>query len=155
MTKSTSKMVWGLVVLIVLLAIWFAYQNKHKAVQQAADQLAQVKATETQPVKGTKPQASTTLHKSLTYTQAVNTYANRIQFSDCHGSVGLSSNGLLSIKQGVAFMLDNHDAKAHTIAFGSQSYKVGANDFAIVSAAKIGNYAVTCDGGGAASLNVE
>jgi hypothetical protein len=88
------------------------------------------------------------------YTAALKTYQNRIQFAQCHGLVS-GGIGTLVIKEGVKFMLDNRDPKAHTIAFGGQSYRIGAYNFSIVSATKIGIYPVTCDGGGAATLNVQ
>ncbi len=74
----------------------------------------------------------------------------RFQFSGCHGTPGS-----LVVKVGKYFLLDNRDAKAHTIAVAGQSYSVGAYGAAVAAVWKAGTYNITCDGGGAASLTVQ
>jgi plastocyanin len=64
-------------------------------------------------------------------------------------------SGSLVVKQGTKVMFDNRDAAAHTIAMKGVSVKVGALNFAVVTASTLGTYNITCDGGGAASINVE
>lgn len=103
----------------------------------------------------TTPAVAAPKNTSLAFTNALKTYQYRIQFDQCHGTVNLVGTGILSVKKGSKVMLDNRDDAAHTIAFAGQSVKVAANDFAIVTAGKSGTFNVTCDGGGAATLNVE
>lgn len=73
----------------------------------------------------------------------------RFQFLKCSGSPGS-----LIMKLGTKFMIDNRDDKSHQIGIGTQSYKLGAYDFAIISIKKIGSFNITCDGGGAAHVDV-
>ena len=96
-----------------------------------------------------------TLQASALYVQAVNTYQYRIQFSGCHGTVSAAGFGTLNVKQGERLMLDNRDPVPHTIALKGQSVKVGPSGFAVVAANAVGTYPITCDGGGAETLNVE
>lgn len=74
------------------------------------------------------------------------------QFVECHGRPGSQT-----LKAGVKFMLDNRDAKTHKIAVvGGQSFTIGAYNFAIATApSKIGTHYITCDGGGAAKIEVQ
>lgn len=74
----------------------------------------------------------------------------RFQFSNCHGTPGS-----LVVKTDRAFLLDNRDERAHTFAVAGRSYHVGGYSAAVVSIAKAGTYAITCDGGGAASVTVQ
>ncbi len=74
----------------------------------------------------------------------------RFQFADCHGTPGS-----LSVKRGKYFLLDNRDDEAHTIAVAGQSYRIGAYGAAVAAVWKTGTHQITCDGGGAASINVE
>lgn len=74
----------------------------------------------------------------------------RFQFSGCHGSPGQ-----LTVKKGKYFLLDNRDDKAVTIAVAGQSYKIGAYGAVVAAVSKVGTHNITCNGGGAASLNVE
>jgi hypothetical protein len=74
----------------------------------------------------------------------------RFQFVDCSGKPGF-----LTMKLGVKFMIDNRDNKSHQIAIGAKTYKLEAYDFAIVSIQKIGDFIITCDGGGAAHVLIQ
>ena len=91
---------------------------------------------------------------SVSYTEALNNYRAKgayFQFVSCRGNPGS-----LSIKQGVTFMFDNRDKVARRIAIGKvATYNVGPYGFAVVAAPAAGQYYITCDGGGAALLNVE
>jgi hypothetical protein len=74
----------------------------------------------------------------------------RIQFSQCHGTPGH-----LVIKAGQKYMLDNRDNAKHTIKVGPYTYSLGAYGFQVVTAQNLGLNNVTCDGGGAAQVNIE
>ena len=74
----------------------------------------------------------------------------RFQFVDCSGKPGY-----LTMKLGVKFMIDNRDNKSHQIAIGTKTYKLEAYDFAIVSIQKVGDFNITCDGGGAARVLIQ
>jgi len=101
-----------------------------------------------QTVVGSKTTGATL---GLTYNDAIDLYGNyRIQFVSCHGSPGV-----MNVAAGVTIMLDNRDAEAHTIKIGSSSYAVGAYGFRLAKSPSKGTYNITCDGGGAATLNVK
>jgi hypothetical protein len=155
MDKSTSKIViiTGLIV-VAAATLWFVYDNTYHAwTWMAANQTSQSTSTNN-VVQASSTQYINPMHNGLTYTQALKKYTSRIQFSNCHGAVGLSEIGSMSIQAGLPFMLDNRDPLAHTFAFASQSYRIAGDDFAIVSVLKGGVWPITCDGGGAASLSV-
>jgi hypothetical protein len=175
MNNSTKKTAWGIIgVLVVLLVIVFGYRamrdngNGSRAgrngdgstlsdilpstgVNVSPDNNA---SSSTTTVATASNNGSKAPSPSLKYQEALAKYQYRIQFSNCHGVVS-PGNGTLSIKQNIPFMLDNRDPVAHTIAFAGQSYKIAAYDFAIATPKKVGEFPVTCDGGGAAFLNVE
>ena len=116
---------------------------------ERADESAQSgAASSTQDKTAEKP----AVRKKLPYGEAVNTYAYRIQFSNCSGNPGS-----ISIKKGVALMLDNRDNKAHTFKIGNWTMKVANYDYALFvpTSANLGFSKILCDGGGAADLNVE
>ena len=91
---------------------------------------------------------------AISYTEALNIYQRGgayFQFVKCRGNPGR-----LSMKKGTKFMLDNWDRIEHTIAINKViSYLVGGYSFAIATAPAAGQYYITCDGGGAALVNVE
>ncbi|PIR76039.1 MAG: hypothetical protein COU32_04190 [Candidatus Magasanikbacteria bacterium CG10_big_fil_rev_8_21_14_0_10_42_10] len=74
----------------------------------------------------------------------------RLQFSACSGNPGY-----MTMKRGVKFMIDNRDNERHDIAIGTNTYTLEAYDFAIVSIQKAGDFAITCDGGGAAHVLIQ
>ncbi|OGE87548.1 MAG: hypothetical protein A3J07_04900 [Candidatus Doudnabacteria bacterium RIFCSPLOWO2_02_FULL_49_13] len=152
MTATNKSIVTGVVVLAIIGGL-IAYVNRDKSLPQAAtDQPAATGSDQLAPTST----PALGLHAGLTYTQAVAKYAStRIQFDDCHGTVNRTSLGSLVVKKGSPFMLDNRDPDAHVFAFGTQSYRIGGQDFAIVSATKVGQFNLTCDGGGSAKLTVE
>ncbi len=85
--------------------------------------------------------------------QAYNTYATsgyRFEFVGCSGTPGS-----LSMKQGTKFMLDNRDNASHKIVVAGATYNVGPYGYAIATATTLGKYNITCDGKGAASINVQ
>ena len=86
------------------------------------------------------------------YENALDVYGKsgwRFQFVKCSGTPGS-----LIMKLGTKFMIDNRDDTGHQIAIGAQSYKLSAYDFAIISIKKAGSYNITCDGGGAARVEI-
>ena len=52
-------------------------------------------------------------------------------------------------------MLDNRDSVAHTIVADKQTFKIAGFDYALLKTFTISNTNITCDGGGAALLNVQ
>lgn len=108
-----------------------------------------------QPKPAAPKPAATTPKTGSAYEQAIETYQYRMQFVNCRGSAGLPGAGTLVVKKNVKFMLDNRDKKAHTFVFASRSYKVGGEQWLIQSIAKAGKYNITCDGGGAGTIQVE
>jgi hypothetical protein len=89
----------------------------------------------------------------LTYDQAIKEYGvrgYRIQLSQCHGTPGR-----LAIKSGTAFMVDNREGVAHTVVLAKQTFKVPAWGFVIIYTQGKGKQVLTCDGGGAAEIDVQ
>ncbi|TAN33050.1 hypothetical protein EPN28_03560 [Patescibacteria group bacterium] len=104
-------------------------------------------------VTGTGAKTGVSPSATLSYTKALSIYRKSgyyYQFYKCKGTPGS-----LTMKKGKQFMLDNRDAKAHTVAFGKQSYYVPKYGFAIATAKYVGKFFITCDGGGAAQILVE
>lgn len=90
-----------------------------------------------------------------TYQDALTIYGAsgyRFQFAaNCQ-----ASPGILTIKAGQKFMLDNRDGTAHAFTVGSQKYAIGAYGFAIASApGTAGNASITCDGNTRATIVVQ
>lgn len=86
------------------------------------------------------------------YENALDVYGKsgwRFQFVKCSGLPGS-----MVMKLGTKFMIDNRDNADHQIAIGTQTYKLSAYDFAIISIKKAGSYNITCDGGGAARVEI-
>ena len=159
-TLILTSILVGAIVIISLSVYFILKKSKPRqtdipVTEQTQDNGAAI-ATSSEAQATTSPTAkSGSLPKttsSLTYTKAMELYGNgfRFQFSDCHGNPGQ-----MSIRQGVKFMLDNRDNKAHTIVIKSQTFRIPAYGFAIATAKELGTYNITCDGGGAAELNVE
>lgn len=157
-----SYLFTGLVVIILLLGLYFLWNN-----QGALPGLTPTPGTTptnlgttslpttTAPAPGTIAPGTKPVTKpaTLSYTDAVRIYGAsgyRIQFLQCHGTPGT-----LAIKRNVKFMMDNRDKVVHKFTFASQSVILPPQGFAIVSASQVGTYPITCDGGGAATLNVQ
>lgn len=159
MDKKRMAIIGGVILLIIIVAV-LINQNKKDSTstkqQTTATGQEQFSTPDESGVSTTTPTstpATTGSAINLSYNQALKIYgANgyRIQFSECHGIPGQ-----LSIRQGVKFMLDNRDNKAHTIKVKSRSFRLPAYGFAVISATETGTYNITCDGGGATELNVE
>lgn len=76
----------------------------------------------------------------------------RFQFSNNCASVSPST---FVIKNGVQFMVDNRDSKAHEFSFSGQKYKVSSFGYAIITASKIGDQSLYCDGIQRVKVNVQ
>ncbi|HRY36839.1 MAG TPA: hypothetical protein P5230_03120 [Candidatus Magasanikbacteria bacterium] len=97
--------------------------------------------------------SSTSLSATSDYLKARNSYQTSgyyFQFLNCHGSPGS-----LVVKKGAKIMLDNRDNKTRKIVFMSRLYNIGAYSYTIVTADKLGKSYITCDGGGAAQIEVK
>ncbi len=163
-----KKAIIAAVVVIVVLVVGVAVYNSNKQKSQVANnptntgQNSALNPADNQEVEATEPSTTPTAANGTTkkapvpneaYTKAIALYGSkgyRIQFSQCHGNPGS-----LSLKKGVQFMLDNRDDSAHTIVIKSQTFHIPAYGFTIATAKDLGTYNITCDGGGAAQLNVE
>ncbi len=91
---------------------------------------------------------------SARYQSAVAIYGERgtgyrFQFAECSGVPGE-----LTMKKGVRYMLDNRDDQEHTFRVGPNAVNIPAWDIAILTAGPVGQWYVTCDGGGAAVIKV-
>jgi len=142
------------VVAVVLIGLIIYQMNK-----QNGGSYTQTPATNTQTPATTTPTSTpgttgtvgSTANKA--YNAALAIYQKngyRIQFSQCHGTPGK-----LTIPQGNKYMLDNRDNATHTIKVGPSSYKLAAYGYIVVTANNLGLNNVTCDGGGAAQVNIE
>lgn len=105
--------------------------------------------------KTTPPKTTTPAPGAITqsYADALKIYSTsgyRFQFVNCK-----ATPGKFTIKKNSKFMLDNRDNTAHKIKVGSVTYNVGAYGFAIATAKTLGLNYITCDGGGAAQIQVE
>jgi hypothetical protein len=112
-------------------------------------------ATQTKPVAKPKPVVSAPIiSKSApqSYVDASAKYKKSgyyIQFYPCQ-----ATPGSLIVKQGSKIMLDNRDAKAHSIGIKNEKYLIASYNYAIATLNTIGTNYVTCDGGGSATITV-
>ncbi len=125
-----------------------------QAVQTEPEGSPAAEAAAPAPEAQTTPAAASpkkTAPSTATYDSALKAYGSqRIQFNDCRGTPG---SMVLTI--GARFMLDNRDNTAHTIIVGKTRYTLKAYGYAIAAAPAVGIVNITCDGGGAAQLNVQ
>lgn len=97
--------------------------------------------------------ATTTESATMSYVKALQTYQKSglyFQFVACH-----ATPGSMAVKKGTKVMFDNHDEVGHTFDLEGHLYGVGAYRYVIVTPQKTGTQYVTCDGGGAATLQVQ
>lgn len=117
-----------------------------------ADQLATTAVVKPGVTQVAGSGGTTQLVATKSYSAALTTYGKagwRFQFVNCGGSPGV-----MSVKRGNKFMLDNRDNKTHKFKIGNSSYTLKAYEFAIVTAIKAGQHQITCDGGGSAVVYV-
>jgi hypothetical protein len=145
----------GIGVVVLLIIIYAVYASTHKN-SPSSTTMTQGQTASPAPAPATST-PSTTGTKKLAYGDAIKTYKERFQFSMCHGTPGI-----ISVKKGTPVMLDNRDKVAHTIKANGQTFRIAALDYALIypqlptgDSVNLANSNVTCDGGGAATLNVE
>lgn len=116
-----------------------------------------VTTTVTAPVVQTpvvkKPTAPQPTQAVLDYNATVKVYdasGYRLQIVNCS-----ARPGAMVVKRGMKFMIDNRDDATRTIAVGTQKYTLKPYGWTVTSVAKAGQYNITCNGGGAGSLNVQ
>lgn len=144
----------------VIIAGYFAWSFSRSEITDTKDNQAVPTATDTNAPTPTNSNTNTATSPTsgvLKYDDALALYAGRLfQFTSCvAGPPPVISPGSLSIKQGAKYMIDNRDKTAHTIRVGSTPYLLAAQSFRIISAPTKGTYNITCDGGGAAQLQVQ
>jgi hypothetical protein len=151
MTDKDKKYLYIAIAVVVLAVIAYAVytSRKNNSSPQSNQQTSNDQASTTPPTP--------TNGAKLSYGDAIKAYPYRFQFSQCHGTPGI-----ISVKKGAAVMLDNRDKLAHTIKANGQTFRIAGDDYAIVHPATVTKdnvdltlSNVTCDGGGAATLNVE
>lgn len=90
----------------------------------------------------------------LAYNDALNIYRNHgayMQFASCRGNPGS-----ISLKKNTKFMIDNRDNVPREYIVGNTEYVVAKYGFVIVTAPLYpGTYYITCNGGGAAAIQVQ
>jgi hypothetical protein len=156
--KTLAYWIVGIVgaVLIIVLVIQIRGQNQ-PASNNTNSNSANAALSNGQEASSTPSAPTATNGKSVpsnsAYMAALAIYQKngyRVQFSDCHGIPGK-----LTVTQGQKYMLDNRDNQAHTIKIDSYTYNIPAYGWQILTAQVLGLNNVTCDGGGAAQINIE
>ncbi len=149
MDKKTIGILGGLVLLAVVFLLVFYNRTPADLQPGTTNQLSN---GQPEPTASPTPTGS-----KLSYGEAIKTYKYRFQFSNCH-----ATPGTISVKKGQPVMLDNRDKVAHTIKANGQSFRIAGYNYALVYPAIVTKDNVdltlsniTCDGGGAGTLNVE
>ncbi|OGL66440.1 hypothetical protein A2856_01985 [Candidatus Uhrbacteria bacterium RIFCSPHIGHO2_01_FULL_63_20] len=158
MTNTNDRLFPAIVAVLALLAGFYAYSATSATgtdASRAEGGSPSIEAPLQAPPEAEKVVEETpkppAAPKPLTYQGALELYGDRrIQFVSCHGTPGSMVLG-----KGAKFMLDNRDKKAHTVKVGTTAYKLGALNFAIATAREVGTFNVTCDGAGAATIQVQ
>ncbi len=124
---------------------------------KSASEGAETSDVNTMPSTIDKQQPATPVTKTasgpLSYEAALNLYRQAggyFQLVKCS-----ASPGMISLKRGVKFMVDNRDKTLHRIGFGKAAYTVKGYSFLILTATAPGTVTLTCDGGGAGQVNIE
>jgi len=159
---NDKKYYWTAAIIVILVVagvIIYKHYDKNDSSNGTSDQ--QMTQGPQATASSTDENVSTSTNNNssgkLSYADAIVKYKNRFQFSQCHGTPGY-----ISVRAGTAVMLDNRDKTAHTIKANGQSVRIAALDYAVIyptritadsTSAETSN--ITCDGGGAATLNVE
>ena len=151
-SKRAAYLVAGVVVLILAaLGVYSFTHRDNESSNTAQSPVQQDNASTTVATADTStPASSGRAAAKLAYGDAIKAYPYRFQFSQCHGTPGT-----MAVKKGSIVMLDNRDPIAHTIVADSQTFKIAGYDYALLHTSALTNINITCDGGGAAKLNVE
>ncbi len=172
MTDQQKSLALGALAVVVVVGGFFVWQKYSLNLEEPAPiKISDVKPdtwqpsiVETIPVpseKTTTPTVKTapptiavkSVTTPLNYTQALNLYRGAgayFQLVKCNGNPGM-----ISLKKGVKFMVDNRDRVTHRIGLGKSVFTIKPYGFLILTASYPGTSPLTCDGGGAAQLNVE
>lgn len=150
-TESSQKNALLVIIVVGVVALLGDWAIRSSREAQQAEQSARQAAEVVQRV------TSAPREHELTYSQAINLYGsegsrNRLQFS---GTGCMASPGTMTVKQGTRVLFDNRGFQARTYKVGSQTVRIEANDFAVITMYELGNLNVTCDGGGTAKINVQ
>ena len=154
--KKSTWLVLAVVIAVILIALLLRWSNmvKKSEVQELNNNTQTNQPTE--QTQTTPPPTKTGTKKptaNQSYVDALNTYRSLgylFQFTQCHGNPGS-----MNIKTKDKFMLDNRDAVKHTLNLAGKNYTIIPYGFAIATAPAVGHYNITCDGGGAAELDVQ
>ncbi len=154
--NTTKKTILGfglLVVLLVMFALWRSKsplgQNlkNDSTLSEKSKTSEDLNSTPTTTEEQVKPVNTA---RKLNYGEAIKKYPYRIQFTNCNGNPGT-----VSLKRNTALMLDNRDSKSHAVKLAGKTYILKAYDYELAYVSLEGTYNLTCDGGGAASVNIE
>lgn len=159
--KTLAYWIVGIVgaVLIIILIVQLHSQNNpasgnsSPASDNAALSYNGQEATTTPPAANTSGTSGIGYPSNSAYTAVLAIYQKngyRVQFSQCHGIPGK-----LTVTQGQKYMLDNRDDQKHTVKVGPYTYSLPAYGWQVITAENLGLNNVTCDGGGAAQINIE
>ncbi len=164
MSNRNKWIAIGIIIMLVAVgAIWYAARKRNPTAHNASSEQTNGKEANTTPNAAIATSTSAAPSVNLgaaakgtaAYTAAVEKYQYRIQFSQCHGVNNITGAGTLAIRQGDKIMLDNRDGTAHTFAWKGGSVRIAGYGYAIETVSVLGQYPITCDGGGAEQLNVQ
>jgi len=155
MDKKYTYIALGVVVL--LLIVYAVSRNSGSNSTSQTNNQEQAAAPQPSPSPATSTPTPSPTPAKLSYGAAINAYKFRFQFTQCH-----ASPGMISVPKNTPVMLDNRDKVAHTIKANGQSFRIAGDDYALIypqlttgSGVNLADSNVTCDGGGAGTLNVE
>lgn len=151
-SKRAAYLVAGVFVLILAALGVYSFTHRNKGSLNTAPSAIQQDNSNNTPVLAdtSAPASSGKTAAKLSYGDAIKAYPYRFQFSQCHGTPGT-----MAVKKGSIVMLDNRDPISHTFVADSQTFKIAGYDYALLRTSALTNINITCDGGGAAKLNVE
>ncbi len=156
MTKEQQRnmyiayIVVGVIVIIVIIAWAVHVHRKNEAAMQATTSMESQPAMSPTPSPTATTASGTNPAAASTYGQEVAAHPYRIQFVSCHGTPGT-----MQVAKGDVVMLDNRDAKSHVIEADSQTFTIPGYGWVLLHTSAVESSNVTCDGGGAAVLNVQ
>ncbi len=165
MKPNTLRLVSGLA-LVAMFVIGYVFWSKVYLPGRQEESIASLSGTrratlQTPPAPGEvpvvepsqQPAAKPAASATSDYEKALNEYRSKgayFQFVNCAGNPGT-----LTLKRGTVFMLDNRDNEPHKIKIGTVTYNLPAYGYKLVNPQKLGVNQITCDGGGAAAVNVQ
>lgn len=151
MSNKKNMWLWIALVVIVVIAIIIWMQKSGTSQQSANTQGQEMAAASPTPTATPTPTSVNKSASGIAYEAAIARYKFRFQFSTCHNATPQS----IALSQNSQVMIDNRDAAAHTFVVDGKQYRVSGLNFVIVTASKLGNLPITCDGANSVTLNVE